>query len=87
MRQVSQARNVAAFLLSLPLAILLVAFDLIKLPLVIVFFAPLFGLLDVIAVLRGDDSLFIPITLSVTLLGMLLWFELIGYHPKWAETL
>ena len=85
MRQKSRARTIAAIVLSLPFLLLFVAFDLAKLPVLIVL-SPLWGLMDLISWLRGEELelLLFPMLCEMSVMGISLWMELVGIRqPRW----
>jgi hypothetical protein len=69
-----------AFVLSMPLFVILICFDIIKAPLVIVFFCPLFGYFALIDWLRDDyeRGFFTEAIETMLFLGYLIWADAMG---------
>ena len=83
MRRRTRARTTIAIVLSLPILLLFAAFDLAKLP-VIILLSPLWALMSLIEWLRGEDPLFFSMLGEVSVMGISLWMELVGIQqPRW----
>jgi hypothetical protein len=73
-------------ILSLPFLAVLVAFDLMKAPVLIFFILPIGGLIDSIAVLRGDDPMLLSAIPGIFFMGVAMWLEIVGLpEPQWMD--
>ncbi len=67
-------RTVAIFILTTPLLFLAFAWTLLVAPLLMIFIIPLWGVMDLVCVLRGEKSMLFPALVFVFLMG----FEMYG---------
>ncbi len=82
------ARQTAVIILSLPILVLMLALDILKVPFILILIAPIFGFLDLIYMLRGEDSMFFSAIAVMGLLGILIWMDIAGIpEPAWLERL
>jgi hypothetical protein len=66
----------------------LVVFDILKIPIIIFLLAPIWGLMDLIYILRGKNSIFLRTIFGVSIMGIVLWIDLIGLDkPRWMQKL
>ena len=78
-------RRVLVVILALPILPLAIGFDIVKLP-VLVVFSPLWFLLDAIEVLKGDDWFIWEFIRGSLFAGTALWLELADFDvPEWME--
>ena len=83
-RELSRSRKMALYILSSPILVFGLLFDIIKLPFVILFFAPLWGFLDLLDVCRGDKSTILPDLACLSCMGISIWMDTVGItQPKW----
>ena len=76
-------RSFALYFLSLPLLIFGLVFDVIKLPFILLFFLPLWGFLDLLAVLRGEESMIVEMVWETSTIGIRLWCAAVGLNEDW----
>lgn len=75
-----------AMILSLPILLMMVLFDIVKFPLILLLFLPMGGLLDIIFMLKGDESMFFDFLIFVTFLGIIFYLEIMEYNiPSWLD--
>jgi len=78
-------KKIIVLALSIPFLIVGIAFDIVKLP-VIIIFSPIWFLLYIIDVLNGDEAEFIPFILESLFIGLSMWFELVDLPiPTWMD--
>jgi len=81
--QIDPRRRALIIVLTLPVLVFFVAFDLVKLPFVLLF-VPIWGFLDFIEVLKGEKSMFFSMIGEISIMGIIMWMELVGLdQPKW----
>ncbi len=79
-------KTIALYMLSIPFLAFMILFDVMKLPLIIIFFLPIWGLLDLMSILRGKDSMIVEILVTASIMGILLWMDIVGLEePKWLK--
>jgi hypothetical protein len=79
-------RRVLIYVLSLPFFVVFVGFDIVKAPIILVVCLPLVGLLDLIGLLRGEDSIFLATLGPLFFLGTTVWMDMVGVErPRWLE--
>ena len=73
-------RQVAIFILSIPLLFMAVAWFCFVAPLMCIFAVPIWGTLDLISLLRGEDAQLPGILKSVFLMGFDMYGETTGFY-------
>ena len=73
-------------MLSLPFLVFLVGFDIMKAPIVLCVLFPLWGLMDLIAILRGKDSYIFGMMITVLFMGISMWMDMVDIkQPAWMD--
>lgn len=79
----TRGRRILLFIVTLPFTVGLIAFQVLLVPFLL-FVAPLWALLDLINVIKGERSELLSMFAEVFLLPFTIWLEMVGLEkPAW----
>lgn len=77
-RELMLFRRTLVVVLSLPILAFGIFVDVIKFPLLLFIIWPIWGFIDLLEVLKGNESMFLEMVWESAFMGILMWWEIVS---------